>query len=187
MQTRIRHFRKIKSKTLRYLADMIGTTPQTVQRLETANMTDSTDWLERIASALEVRVVDLLDDTSQPRIPLLGVTARGDRVLSGAEHEEISIDLPADDPVAVRVSTTIGPYEAGSILFGNRYRQENLGNAVGRDSIVALTSNSFVLRRVATGSRSDGFLLVSLTSGGETVQVSTVAWIAPIVMALRYY
>jgi len=186
VQTRIRHFRKTKGKTLRELADLIGTTPQTVQRLETAHMTVSTDWLERIATALEVRVVDLLDDAGRPRIPVLGLTARGDRVVPGELSEEIGIDVPADDPVALRVSVRTGPYEAGSLLIGNRYREGNLANAVGRDGIVALADGTYLLRRVAAGSVDGGFLLVSLNSGGETTHVQGVEWIAPIVMSVRY-
>ena len=46
MQTRIREFRKLRGMTLKELADKIKTTPQTVQRLETANMTVSMEWLE---------------------------------------------------------------------------------------------------------------------------------------------
>lgn len=186
MKTRIRHFRKTRGKTLRDLADIVGTTPQTIQRLETANMTVSTDWLERIAAALEVRVVDLLDDAGRRRIPMLGATIHGDRIVPADDAEEFSLDIPSDDPVAIRVRSKTGPYEAGSLLVGNRYAPGNFANALGRDAIVALTEDSHVLRRVASGSVSEGFLLVSLNSGGETVHVRDIAWIAPIVMAVTY-
>ena len=39
MQTRIRELRKRRGMTLQQVADIVRTTPQTVQRLETANMT----------------------------------------------------------------------------------------------------------------------------------------------------
>ena len=51
MKTRIREFRKERRWTLQDLARQVGTTAQTVQRLETANMTVSTDWLERFGEA----------------------------------------------------------------------------------------------------------------------------------------
>lgn len=62
MRTRIKEFRKASGLTLKQLADAMGTTPQTVQRLETDNMTVSTKWLERFAKALGVRPDELLED-----------------------------------------------------------------------------------------------------------------------------
>ena len=72
MQTRIREFRKLRGMTLKELADKIKTTPQTVQRLETANMTVSTDWLEKIARALLVEPADLIGNRSSREIRLIG-------------------------------------------------------------------------------------------------------------------
>jgi transcriptional regulator with XRE-family HTH domain len=53
--TQIRAVRKARGFTLKDLANAIGTTPQTVQRLETANMTVSLEWLQRIADALGIQ------------------------------------------------------------------------------------------------------------------------------------
>lgn len=60
MKTYIREFRKSRGMTLKQLADKINTTPQTVQRLETDNMTVSMAWLEKIAIALQVEPYKLL-------------------------------------------------------------------------------------------------------------------------------
>ena len=54
MSTRIREFRKLRGMTLQYLAQKVGTTAQTIQRLETGNMTVSLDWLRRIADVYGV-------------------------------------------------------------------------------------------------------------------------------------
>lgn len=59
-RTRIREIRKLRGLTLEEVARDTGTTPQTIQRLETDQMTVSLDWLERLAGALEVKPVDLL-------------------------------------------------------------------------------------------------------------------------------
>ncbi len=50
---RVRARRKQRGWTLLQLAQAIGTTPQTVQRLETANMTMSMEWAEKFCSALD--------------------------------------------------------------------------------------------------------------------------------------
>ena len=186
MQTRIRQFRRQRNMTLRALADLVGTTPQTIQRLETANMTVSTDWLERLAQALGVRVVDLLEDSQRGKIPLLGTLGRGDRISQGAVVDQISLDLPADDPVAIEISDRFGPYQAGTILIGNRYRGDNVANAAGRNAIVALTDGSVLLRRIVVLPDGKSITLVSLGSGGEITHGADLEWAAPIVMSVCY-
>ncbi|VAW13615.1 hypothetical protein MNBD_ALPHA09-1771 [hydrothermal vent metagenome] len=176
----------MRGLTLRDLADRIGTTPQTVQRLETANMTVSTDWLEKIAQALEVRITDLLEDNQRCGIPMLGVTGRAGQLAPGPSNEQISLDVPADDPVAVQTTSASGPYQAGSILVGNRYRDKNIANAAGRNAIVALKDGSMVLRRVILQPDGHGISLLSLDAGGDVTHGAEIEWAAPIVMTVTY-
>lgn len=51
---RLRARRKLQGLTLLQLARMIGTTPQTVQRLETANMRMGAEWIEKFCRVLDV-------------------------------------------------------------------------------------------------------------------------------------
>ena len=67
MTTRIREIRRRRGLTLQALAEKVGTTPQTIQRLETNNMTVSVDWLLRIADALNLSAADLLEAPHQRR------------------------------------------------------------------------------------------------------------------------
>lgn len=60
---RIKEFRQAKGWTAQQLADAIGASQGAVSRLESGKMKLSLPWLERIAFALGVRVVDLLDDS----------------------------------------------------------------------------------------------------------------------------
>lgn len=66
--TRIREKRMAAGLTLKQLADLLDTTPQTVQRLETEKMTVTADWLFRFADAMEIDPADLLN-RSRPRTP----------------------------------------------------------------------------------------------------------------------
>lgn len=59
---RIRQSRKRQGLTMQQVGDRLNTTPQTIQRLETGNMTMSLDWLEAIASTLDIPVTVLFDD-----------------------------------------------------------------------------------------------------------------------------
>lgn len=48
----LRMLRKSRGKTLQDVADMLGTTPQTIQRIETNGMTGSLEWVGKICFAL---------------------------------------------------------------------------------------------------------------------------------------
>jgi transcriptional regulator with XRE-family HTH domain len=80
-KTRIREMRHAAHMTLRELATPLGTTPQTVQRLETDNMTVSIEWLQRIADILKVPVHVLAD------------TTRGGETAEGTFFNRILIEL----------------------------------------------------------------------------------------------
>jgi len=56
----VRAYRKLRGLTLLQIAVLCGTTPQTIQRLETANMTMSLDWLQALADALKVEPYQLV-------------------------------------------------------------------------------------------------------------------------------
>lgn len=60
IQTHIRDYRKARGMTLAQLAARIGTTPQTISRLETGDMTVSVEWLHKIGAVLEVEPAKLL-------------------------------------------------------------------------------------------------------------------------------
>lgn len=64
---RIRKLRKRRDLTLKQLAKLCRTSPQTVCRLEGGEMTISLLWLERIAAALEIEPYELLADGALER------------------------------------------------------------------------------------------------------------------------
>jgi transcriptional regulator with XRE-family HTH domain len=65
----LRQFRKERGFTLKELAKIMRTTPQTVQRLETGNMTVSLDWLDKFAEALNVPREKLVYSGISPETP----------------------------------------------------------------------------------------------------------------------
>lgn len=186
METRIRELRRRRGMTLKQLAAVIGTTPQTVQRLETANMTVSTDWLERISSALGVRPVDLLEDPEERYMPLLGQVTRHGRVMPDHGDQSFELDLPAAAPVAAMVATATGPYRAGTIVIGDRQYGSNRANAIGKDCLVELEDGGFLLRRLIAGFDAETFTLIPLSQGEDVIYDTRLGWAAPIVMTVRY-
>lgn len=189
METRIRHFRKQRGWTLQTLADRIGTTAQTIQRLETSNMTVSTDWLERIAEAFGIDPVSLLASEDRGEISMLGTIGKGGIVRdvpSAADPQSITLDVPAEQPVAVRVDESQGPYAAGSILIANKLVGDDMSSALGRDALVALEGGTILLRRVVKGSNGT-FTLVPLSHTDDIRYNQAVEWLAKIVMRVEYF
>ena len=187
MKIRIRELRKTRGMTLQVLADLVGTTPQTVQRLETSNMTVSTDWLDKFAQAFGVEPADLLRPSKHREIPFLGGIG-SDGVLHqphAQDRPHFFLHVPADDPVAIRLDQAIGPFHSGMILVGDRLHGESLATAYGKDCLVSLETGMILLCRVVK-SGDDGFILVSLRAGGEVRYDPSVCWIARIVMAVHY-
>jgi transcriptional regulator with XRE-family HTH domain len=188
MQTRIREFRKLRGMTLKELADKIKTTPQTVQRLETANMTVSMEWLEKIARALLVEPADLIGPRSSREIRLIGRIGDQGRVnkVQNDNGNLVHLDVPADNPIAARLDATIGYFAAGTILIANRFREEDLQNAHGVDCLVCVENGAVLLRRLIRG-KASSWTLVPHDSGVEISYDQTIEWAARIIMAIKYY
>ena len=101
--TRIREVRKARGYTLKELAEKIKTTPQTVQRLETATMTVSITWLEKIAVALEVATYELLASCSAQTTPDgIFLKTLGDAVIHNRRH------IPAFEDVLPSLLESLG-------------------------------------------------------------------------------
>lgn len=175
--------------TLQELAEIVGTTPQTIQRLETNNMTVSVDWLFRIADALGLSPADLLQCHAQRRmLSYLGDLGQDGMVkpFSGAgEHPIIDVSLPCDDPVAVKVTAPLGPFADGTILVAERLDRTRHATADGRDCLVALAGGELIFRRlVMNGDGTKAY--VPYTDHAKVERDLDIDWIAPVVMWLRY-
>lgn len=189
MQTRIRKLRKTRGWTLQQLADKIGTTPQTVQRLETANMTVSMDWLEKFANALGVAPADLIGTSSPKDIECLGEIGR-DATLEApnagfSEITALSLDVPAQHPISVRITEPVGIYVAGSMLIADRLPKDQWTSAVGWDCLVELKDGTTLLRRLVMGA-DNNFSLIPLTPGATIQYNQQLEWVARIVMRIDY-
>jgi transcriptional regulator with XRE-family HTH domain len=188
MRTRIREFRKARDMTLKELADRIGTTPQTVQRLETANMTVSTAWLAKIAAALSVEPADLIGRAGAREIPILGgIGQHGYLSLTPPERPELfHFDVPADDPVAARFDVPINGFRQGAVVIANRLRETDALTAHGLDCIVALPSGKIMFRWVIHG-HGGTWTLIPHDRKSDVQTDQTVIWLARVIMAVVYY
>jgi transcriptional regulator with XRE-family HTH domain len=194
MKNRIRQYRQRRGMTLKNLADAIGTTPQSVSRLETGNMTLSTDWLVRFASALRVHPTDLLEGSGSRDIELVGQIG-GDGQARALREDTLTIDVPAENPVAARLELAHGPYRAGEIVIGNRLEGADMVNAIGHDCLVKTPDGRVLLRRVVAGQAgedADVYTLVPLEANGGASRVDIrynqrLVWCARLVMRVAYF
>ena len=184
MENRIRHFRKQRDMTLAELAARVGTTPQSISRLETGLMTLSTDWLQKFAEAFHVHPTDLLEQPDREALPLLGVIGEDAR-LASRDTGRFRFDIAASDPVAVRLAADIGRFEAGDILICDRLRPDLFDQAADRDCLAAAPDGPPLLARVVAG-RSRRYTLVPLVPGLPALSDTALALAAPIIARVTY-
>lgn len=185
MKNRIRYFRRRQNLTLKELADAVGTTPQTVSRLETEVMTLSADWLERIAQTLGVHPTELLEAPDRPDVPLLGILGTHGALTRPTPDDTLVFELQGDAPIAVRLSHATGPYQAQDILVASRLEGREMSAGIGRNCLCGLSDGRILLRRVVQGEGST-FTLVPLDPGGEIKYNHELQWIAPLTLRLSY-
>ena len=189
MSTRIREFRKLRGMTLNYLAQKVGTTAQTIQRLETDNMTVSLDWLQRIADVFGLPAAALLVTDTTSSVPVLGDLNGQGEVLApeaSAPAKTLSLVVASPRPIAVRVAEAMGPFEPETVLIANKLDFDREMLLESCNCLVGLNSGRVVLRRVTCNS--EGVALDAINVGGSSGDVSTdIDWVAPLIMSVRYF
>lgn len=77
---RIRELRQEKGLTIEALAELVGTTGATIQRLETGNRQLTEKWINKIAKCLDVQVAELFGNilpVDEHGLPVLGEVQAG--------------------------------------------------------------------------------------------------------------
>lgn len=185
MITRIRDVRKAKGLTLEEVAARCAppTTAQTIGRLETGTRTVSVNWLNRIASALDVTaadLVDLPDSASVPVAALIGLDG------PSAPKRAMMLVPPPVPPgaIGIRVASALGDYRAGDELWCERLPPERFGRAVNRDILAPRPGGRFAFGRLLD--QEDGTLhLLPPGAGQRQMVITNAAWIATPVRLIR--
>lgn len=95
-KTRIRERRKALGMTLKDLAIAIGTTPQTIQRLETGTMTVSLEWMGKIATALGTTPAELLHNVEPTPEEARAIEAIRQELVRSRRHVPDIRDVPME-------------------------------------------------------------------------------------------
>lgn len=189
MENQIRHFRRQRGMTLQALGDAIGLTPQSVSRIETGKMRLSTDWMARIAQALRVRPVDLIEQELQDGAHLAGeVTAAGDVIEQ--PPAPFRLTLPAAGALVFRMRENCGPYRQGEYLVCEPLPPSAHASAIGHDCLVEPAPHGAgkMLARVTAISQNGQMTTAALTplnSGGRPIETAVLGAVAPVRLRLQ--
>lgn len=187
LTTRIREIRKRRRLTLQALADRVGTTAQTIQRLETDNMMVSIDWLRRIGVALDLAPGELVTADRLATLVCIGeADAEGAVQPMSPVDQRLAVRMPDLEPIAVQLTHSIGTFAAGSVLVGSRVDHARAIDSAGRDCIVATVDGRVLVRHVAR-TRGGKIVLRQPGGGGTSEPASDIDWIAPVSLALRMF
>jgi hypothetical protein len=97
----------------------------------------------------------------------------------------IMVSVPADDPMAIRVKSRLGPHETGTILVVSRLEKSDRTKADGRDCLVELVDGSLLFRRIVLGKGGPAAFVPYDDRRGVERNLDIV-WYAPVVMSIRY-
>ena len=98
----------------------------------------------------------------------------------------LPIDVPGRDPIAVRLRARLGPYESGTLLIADRIDDASREQADGRDCLVSVRDSRLLFRRIVFGR--EGLAALVPYEADRTVDRNLpITWIAPVVMAVRYF
>ncbi|WP_083672093.1 helix-turn-helix domain-containing protein [Sphingomonas montana] len=114
LQNRVRELRKLRGMTLKALADKIGDGAHlsTIQKIEKGRMALSAVWMQKLATALEVPLSEIFEDTGNSRpgdqkIPLVYLSKRA-KLEDAWIGDLINVNIYGEDVYAVEKDMFFG-------------------------------------------------------------------------------
>lgn len=188
MNNRIRAVRKAKGLTLAELGKRARppTTAQTIGRLETGERKLTLDWLEKIAGALDVQPLELLEFHGDTDIPIAGTLAQNGRVTApGAEALRLS--APGQNPVALKVAVKAFEFEIGDTVVCEQSSAPDFADCLGKECLITLDSGERRFGRLLHGSAPGLYTVIPPGEDGAVYYDIPVTAAARRSMLIRYY
>ena len=184
----IRAVRRARGLTLEEVAQRCvpPTTAQTIGRLETGTRTLSLGWMNRIAAALGVDAAELVQLPQDTRLTITALLG-ADGAQAPTRVEQALTARPAEDMVAVRVTSSIGDYRAGDEIWCRRIAGDGVADwtaALNRDLLVPRPAGRFVFARLLNVD-GEKLHLLPLGAGQRQQVVSNPPWAAVAVRLIR--
>jgi transcriptional regulator with XRE-family HTH domain len=185
---RLRQFRKALGLTLHEVAASVGTTPQTVSRLEKGEMTLSVPWIFKFCRVLSIHPAALFSAEPQSALRIVG-TLDETNMLSyfpPERRQAVALDLAGDDLFAVRASSQVAAFKKGDVLLARPVAPSSSIDKDWGPSLVSVADEPPTLRRVVQ-SASGPWAILDLDSARSSLFTDRLAWLAPIVAVIRQF
>jgi transcriptional regulator with XRE-family HTH domain len=188
MQNRIKDYRKKLAMTQTELAAIVGTTPQTISRLETGSITLSTDWLARLAQVFRIDPADLLERQKKDAVRLTGEADANGRYAELKEQEMLPLDNFTANSIALRLKNDLGSFRSRDILICKPLKKRDFHRANGRDCLVRMGEKKGLLCSVSRekADNKDLYTFMPLAHGQSPMLHQTLEWVAPLIMRISY-
>jgi len=184
---RLKRFRRARKLTLQAVAELVGTTPQTVQRLESGGMTLSVDWVLKLCRVYETdpaRLFEAGGDHDPRVVAKLGESRR--LTFARSDHQEaVALATPAQGVFGVRLGIAIGDFEAGDILLACPADPLSPGNRDWGTCLVSIANEPAALRQVFETAGGQ-WIITGLDRGDPAEFTGSVAWLARIITVVRH-
>lgn len=185
---RLREVRKMRGRSLAWLAEHTGKPLSSVQRYETGQYELTINDAAALARALECDTAALLPGAESRVVPLVGKVGAGTQVFPLDDHAKGAgldeVEAPANlDPrktVAVEIDgDSMFPLESGWVLFYSREPDRRPEDLIGKLCIVKLAdTGAMMVKQLRRGFERERFTLVS--SNAPPIENVRLEWAAPV-------
>ncbi len=156
IKTRVREFRKLRKMTIEKLAELSGVSVSQVSRIETGERNWSVDSLPKIAKALGVDVLDLIDASKAwTDVPIFGSVGQDGAIRAfpnGQNASTARVPAAYGDVIALTISgmSQYPRYNEGDVLACAEASYD-ASQCLNRECVVTLDMGTAFLRIVQAG------------------------------------
>ncbi len=193
MKNRISEWRERRGLTVESLAAAVDTSPGQISRLQNGSRRLDTDWLDRLAKALQCKPLDLVSNSIPEAVPVVGKVGAGamvypiDDYLQGGAAEFVEVPPGVDfsqNLVALKVEgDSLEPmlYEGWYVYYNTRIEGgcEDMNSKVPH--VVRIKDGATLVKLIRRGYARGKYNLHSYKPGVEIIEDVTIEWCAKIV------
>ncbi len=189
MHNKIREIRKQKGLTLHQVAALIRpqpTTAQTIGRLETGSRKVTLDWLEKIATALQCSVAELMPMDGDSPVPFAGTLSTGGEIIP-ADGETLSLHPPGAGAVALKIAQPTADFQVGDTVICLPVPVAEAARLVGKECLAELDGGRQLYGRLLAGTAPGRYTVVGLGDAAAVAYDAAPRSLARRAMLIRRY
>lgn len=180
MNNRIKDLRKEKGWSQQRLAEACGTSNQMIGYLERGDRGLTVEWMQKIASALEVDPAELLRQNAQ--VPVVGYVGAGAEMhhyaLADTPNEYVPMPIGGtENTVAVEIrGSSLGSIFDTWLVYYDEVRTPPTADMLGKLCVIGLDNDQVLVKRLRRGSAPGLYNLESVTE--SLIENVAIVWAA---------